>query len=350
MRIIFLCILGFIGIVGNAQQLGNTAWMSIKAELKDGSQAEYGQPQVLPNFIFRGDSVFINSPSKFLLRGLPYKREENILIVGDSTRYTIEFLDDTIMILKNTMLRDSLLLYEGSRNYLINEKFYYDYLIENNLVKLNEIDEVISSWYLFPVIYTNISTQVEDILYEVAVGSVISGSMKLIEPGIIKCIQIDSVLNLLLPGDTSIVLEALSKISGNFYMPGIHGKVLNMPFIYAKIDFTEKKKLSDILLFTHVYPPPTHFSTKRFEVKNYWNAVEYFNQGTRLLKHGKYEKAIEKYNLCIENNANILDAWYNKAMALYKLNRLEEACSIWSELIGMGEKEALALSRKYCKE
>jgi len=47
----------------------------------------------------------------------------------------------------------------------------------------------------------------------------------------------------------------------------------------------------------------------------------WIKQGSELMNSEKYNEAIKAYEKAIEINPNDSDAWYNKGVALYTLNR-----------------------------
>ena len=47
--------------------------------------------------------------------------------------------------------------------------------------------------------------------------------------------------------------------------------------------------------------------------------AEYFNKGNQLLALGRFEEAVECYDLVLENSPNFVDAYLNKGGALLSL-------------------------------
>jgi hypothetical protein len=75
-----------------------------------------------------------------------------------------------------------------------------------------------------------------------------------------------------------------------------------------------------------------------------------YNKGLRLLKTNKYSQAIELFDQCIAHDSLYLDAYYNKAFALYQMADVKSACDIWKLLESWGQKTGEAMVKEYCKE
>ena len=71
-------------------------------------------------------------------------------------------------------------------------------------------------------------------------------------------------------------------------------------------------------------------STTKVSNKNYNHAL---TLGNDLIYLEKYEKAIKCYDEIIKINPNCSEAYYNKGIALYNLNRKDEVLKCYDKII-----------------
>jgi len=72
------------------------------------------------------------------------------------------------------------------------------------------------------------------------------------------------------------------------------------------------------------------YFSKALEIRN--DAKTFYNLGLALFNLNKFEEAITNYDNCISINPDIKDAYHNKALALYNLKRYDEAISCYEFL------------------
>ena len=60
------------------------------------------------------------------------------------------------------------------------------------------------------------------------------------------------------------------------------------------------------------------------------NHQEYFEKANDLATQGKWQDAIEAYDLAIKYKSNFVEAYYNKGVALEKLGRYQEAKEVFN--------------------
>ena len=84
---------------------------------------------------------------------------------------------------------------------------------------------------------------------------------------------------------------------------------------------------------------------------------ELMDTATKLHIEGKYEEAIEKYNLFLESNPDSKEAHYNKGVSLDKLNKNSEALESFNKSLELDNNfiqglmgKALSLSKTGEKE
>jgi tetratricopeptide (TPR) repeat protein len=79
-------------------------------------------------------------------------------------------------------------------------------------------------------------------------------------------------------------------------------------------------------------------------------ASDHYTKGTYFLIKGKLEKSIIQFTDCINIDSTYIDAYYNRAVALFKLNNFEGACKDWEKLYEFGQKEGERLYIQNCKK
>ncbi|MFN8206191.1 MAG: hypothetical protein U0T82_02105, partial [Bacteroidales bacterium] len=150
MKGIILCLLGLIGTIVNGQQLENSSWTSIKITRKDGSAILPGLYGNLPFYAIRFDDGKAQITTGFnYFNSKVYQIDKANLTIENQVDYTIEFFDDTLLVY-SAGKPDNSDLEKVNRYYLMNDRFYLDYLSENSLLP-NLDDSIISATnYLYP--------------------------------------------------------------------------------------------------------------------------------------------------------------------------------------------------------
>lgn len=97
-----------------------------------------------------------------------------------------------------------------------------------------------------------------------------------------------------------------------------------------------------------VYSEPTVSSPAEIKKTNLSNT--YYNKGVAFAKSGEYEKAIEQFDLVLTIFPKDEEALYNKGFMNYKLNKMDQACQIWSGLRSLGSSLADDMLKKTCQD
>lgn len=74
----------------------------------------------------------------------------------------------------------------------------------------------------------------------------------------------------------------------------------------------------------------------------------YLNRGICLNLQGKNEQAISDFNYSLVLNESSASAFANRAITLFKLKRVDEACSDWYNAYKKGEANVKSYLDKYC--
>jgi len=69
---------------------------------------------------------------------------------------------------------------------------------------------------------------------------------------------------------------------------------------------------------------------------------EWYQQGTELVREGKWSEALVLYERCLQVNPNGIEAWHEKAVVLNRLGRHEEALEAFERVIELRVKRELA--------
>ena len=80
-----------------------------------------------------------------------------------------------------------------------------------------------------------------------------------------------------------------------------------------------------------------------------------FNIGNIEYAAGRIESALDYFDSCVDSNPNNIAGWYNKAVVLYELNKIDHACHIWTEIIEKSSNQfyvtvSATMLEKFCSE
>ncbi|MDR6194028.1 tetratricopeptide repeat protein [Siphonobacter sp. SORGH_AS_0500] len=78
-------------------------------------------------------------------------------------------------------------------------------------------------------------------------------------------------------------------------------------------------------------------------------AKDLFETGLQHFNRQRYAEALEVFNQCVDLDPGNVSIRFNRAAALFKLNRTQDACKDWKLLEKAGEKEATKWLKKYCQ-
>lgn len=77
-------------------------------------------------------------------------------------------------------------------------------------------------------------------------------------------------------------------------------------------------------------------------------SIPAFEEGVLFLQSGEYEKSVKSFSTAISSNQNIIDSYYNRGIAYFKLQMKDEACKDWSIVAYYNDKEIFSKLDKYC--
>jgi hypothetical protein len=346
MRIIFICLLGFIGTICDGQNLENTSWTSVKITRKDGSTIIPGLTGLLPFYAvkFERGQAGITSGFNYYIKG-NYHIEDSVLTIENLANYNIEYFNDTLLVF-STVTNEKKSNESINRYYLLNDLFYLDYLRENNLLVESGDSLIGATNYLYPR-YTG------EGLYRVLrryvvnrkITGFLTGTISLNSAGEVYSFQVKEKKSLS-ENDQEALSEFFIQSRGNWDIP-YH---LKKSF---KIDFFFKSE--NPISMTYYMALKLNCSLSKYEQEKALNersrtARELLDKGQVQLTLKHYEKAIGLLNECIRNDSTFLDAHYNKAFALYNLGDVKGACQVWKQLESWGQKTGEEMVNEYCKE
>jgi tetratricopeptide (TPR) repeat protein len=205
---------------------------------------------------------------------------------------------------------------------------------------------LLSNNYVWPHFQGNIDIYFMDKMGNEFSRSYIIGSFIITPNGLLVDLNFNENKGLS-KGATKKFIDILKNTSGYWDLPK-----LSKPFYY-KINFTTRfinngYKRSIGFRFNSDVPPC--FENCAVSLSQLQKASNYFNKGTNLLIKGKLEKSIVQFTDCINIDSICIDAYYNRAAALYKLNNLDAACKDWRKLYELGQKEGERLFIQNCKK
>jgi tetratricopeptide (TPR) repeat protein len=74
-----------------------------------------------------------------------------------------------------------------------------------------------------------------------------------------------------------------------------------------------------------------------------------FQRGTNYLKQEKFKLAINDFNLALKNNPEHDNSLHNRAIALYKIGKMEQACIDWCQALLKGNPKSASHLQRNCK-
>ncbi len=338
---VFIC-LSFIQ--ANCEDLKDTNWISINAQRRDGSKIvdRLGPKIGSIQYYFSKESVQtllegeVVSDQKFLVRG-------KILFIGEYISYQIDTLSKsklTLTEIPKSRLRDD----QVNTITFLNLDYYFNFLSESRMIEVSSDSIIKCNDIIYPsILKVNFKELVSQELAIFEQGLVF-GSFVLSSDGSIKNIEVEADALLKAKKEKKLV-DIISATIGFWRLP-MSGKSFNY-----KVRFH---------CFISAYPSRTKLRFSELDPKIYTKEAQqyrarlsqahnYFNRGSEFLIKEKFEKAVVEFNKCIEIDTLYLDAYYNKAYSLYKLNRNELACEQWLKLLEFSQKEGERLYKLNCK-
>ena len=131
MKLLATLILLLACIKLHSQNLDNTEWIQIKALDKNGNEINVSQNESL-KFYFKGDSLFRSANEQYSYRE-SYKINNNILSIGNSTKFKIDSSNDEMIVIS-----DMSNIYSSNNKIsiriLLNADCMFDFLRRSNLL------------------------------------------------------------------------------------------------------------------------------------------------------------------------------------------------------------------------
>jgi hypothetical protein len=345
MKVLFICILEFISVICNGQQLDNTSWTSVKVTRKDGSTIIPGLLALPPFF-----TVQFEGGKAWTTTGFNYYHNENynvghgLLKLGLYDIFTIDFFDDTLLVISNigsSNQTDDVI----NRYYLMNDKYYLRYLEDENLLKVIDDTIIVVTDYIYPR-YSGrgFFPEFSDYVLENKITGSAVGQIILSPLGEMKDIILNEKMELK-PDDERKLVEFFSNSNGKWSIPYKSHRYFNIKF-----QFNSRNTSGSTYLIGFRISESKLKVEKENILRQINDAVDFYNKGMRQLTLKKYEKAIEYFDQSIRNDSTNLNAHYNKAYCFQQMGNLKAACEVWKQMEYWGQKKGEARVKEYCKE
>jgi tetratricopeptide (TPR) repeat protein len=369
MRRSFIVLLLCIGFAVGAQSLTNTSWYFLKSEIPGTDKKNelifqqvllFGDQEVQTyktGIIITVKKARDTSGNVFMLIvPKPIEREKYNLI-GDQLKFnpsgrcfSVLFHDDTLLVLQEMAKLSSGELIGDGVNYYIRDSFYYDYLLENDLLSPEEGSCVEASRLMFPVYSGDYFTDFGKNLGDYMDQDTLSGRLTFNGDARIERISFSGAQIYDESNKVKALRDAFLLTDGKWILPKMKGTCMEVDFSLQKYKWWDSEKNPLILVLKTKVPLGNPFGNNLEPVKDYHEALRFFELGNQLSGREKYEEAVRMFDRSIEMNPNYTDAYFNKAIALFKMGRTEEACVIWKNLALKGDKEAGNLVKQHCGE
>ncbi|HSQ44036.1 MAG TPA: tetratricopeptide repeat protein, partial [Ginsengibacter sp.] len=172
----------------------------------------------------------------------------------------------------------------------------------------------------------------------------LTGTLIISGNGLIKNISIKPVKNF---SDKQIteVRAILSSTSGSWIMPPspkLFQFKLNFSFNVYRLANGYASSFS--LVTKDTLPPIKNLSRSDKD-----ELAIHFNNGRRLFKNGKFDKAINQFLDCLKIDPAYTDAYYDLGYSYQQMGNTKLACETWKKLKDMGQKDGENLYKTNCK-
>ena len=343
-------------LIISGQELLNKTWIKVKVERKDGSKIidDLGTEDSELRYFFKNkDTVIILTSIDYNFGFLKrYSIIDDVLNIGDSQKFKLEFLEDSSLILlqiPNEPLNDDKI----NRYFFISDNKYDKFLIKNNLITFLNDSTISSNKYIWPHFKGNIDAYFTDKLCIENFKTFVIGSFTITSNGLITDINLKENKDLS-KKVTDKFIDILKNTNG--YWNINTNCCWDLPKInksyYYKIYFTAILIHSGYTKMVHfkfnsVIPPCIENCNLSLDQKH--DAINHFNKGNKFLNNDNLDKAIAQFTDCIKIDSVYFDAYYNRAASFYKLKNIDAACKDWEKLYQFGQKEGESLYFQNCK-
>jgi hypothetical protein len=369
MRNFIIILLTSIGLGVGAQSLTNTSWYFLKSEIPGTDEKnelnfqqvlQFGDKEVQTyktGIIITVKKARDTSGSVFMLIVPKPAENQKYNLTGDQLKFnpsgicfSVLFHDDTLLVIQEMVKMSSGELIGDVVNYYIRDNFYYDYLLENDLLSPEKGSCVEACRLMFPVYSGDYFADFGKNLNDYMDQDTLSGRLTFNGNGRIEGIAFSGARI----DDGSIKDKALRDAfflsDGKWILPKMKGTCMEVDFSLQRYKWWDSKKNPLVLVLKIKDQLDTALKKNLEPVESYSEALKYFELGNKLSNREKYLEAVSMFDKSIQMNPNYLDAYFNKAIALYRLGRTEEACVIWKNLALKGDREAGKLVKQNCGE
>ena len=348
MKLLATLILLFVYVKSNSQNLDNTEWIQIKALDKDGNEIKVNRNGLSLKFYFKDDSLLRSIDEQYSYRE-SYEINNNILSIGNSTKFKIDSSSDEILVLSdisNVYSSNSKI----TTRILLNADYIFDFLRRSDLLYITTDSIIQSDNYLSPTFDGDFNKFFMSKIDFKVQKEALFCSFEILHDGNISNVQIKSNQKSS-PKELDRIKNIISSTKDYWIIPPVpNGYRFNMNFaanISTSTNISGTYTGSEYIFKFHadsLNPVDMSTLTPLDAAKENDN----FDYGVRLMQREKYEKAIEQFKKCLKINPLDIDALYNIAHCYQKTGNIELACEAWKELKNMGQKDGENLYNQNC--
>lgn len=323
-----------------SQNFDNTEWIQIKVLDKYGNEMTANRSDPL-KFYFKGDSLFRSTNEQYSYRE-PYKINNNILLIGNSTKFKIDSSSDEMLVISD--------ISKINTRILLNTDYIFDFLRRSNLLHVTsdsiiQADNFISPTFdgdfdKFFMSKFDFNVQKEELFCRFVV----------LHDGSISNIQVSSEQKFS-GKDLDRIKNIIASTKDYWIIPPVpNGYRFNLNFaanISRSVNISGSYMGSEYNFTFHADSlNPVDMSI--LSPSDVTKENDNFDYGVRLMQRKKYEKAIEQFKKCLKINPSDIDVLYNIANCYQKAGNIELACEEWKNLKNMGQKDGENLYNQHC--
>lgn len=334
--IIFFCTIGGIHAQADLKSKILGEWVKLDIRMRDSSKI-YNETVIQADLRYTFQSndsarvVYNNQTSK-----IPYELKDSLLTINKSLIYRISKLTDELLILDDAESDDKSaikIIMQPARVYNIG--FIPKYYIS----KGNDTVYTAKRNYLEPYFTYADASSMDYISERFPFPDYKAGEFRtrfvVTKEGKVRAIE---VLNSTHPKYDEDLKKAIKKTEGKWYPAMWEGKPVNVEMeIVFDLGWSEKQR--------YRYDPKT--PTKEDNLRL---SASYLVEGNLNFDSKAYKRAIQMYNLSIENNHLNIDAYYMRAASYIAIKQINKACEDLLQLKYLEQKRGEKLYLKYCQK
>lgn len=333
---IFSCLIGETHAQTDFKSKILGEWVKLDIRMRDSSKI-YNESVIQSDvrYTFQpNDSarvVYNNQTSK-----IPYEIQDSLLTINKTLTYRISKLTDELLILDDALSDDNTaikIIMQPARLYNIGfiPKFY--------ISKGNDTVYAARRNYLEPYFLDAEASAMDYISERFTFPDYKAGEFRtrfvVTKEGKVRAIEI---LNSTHPKYDEDLKKAIKKTDGKWYPATWEGKPVNIEMeIGFDLGWSEKQRLRN--------DPKTPTKEQNLGLSAY-----YLTEGNTNFDTKAYKRAIQMYNLSIENNHLNVDAYYMRAASYIAIKQTEKACEDLRQLKYLEQKRGEKLYLKYCQK